>query len=178
MVAGTPFFLKRGAKYKRGPKPPPSFGKRGLPPILKYQIYQPSFPSVFGMKISRKYRRVHTEIPNRYTTLVILLARRYADICLLAVGACLLTKIVFLSSRMSTKIDFCGATGYDHGGWQVAAAAETETTSTAEAAAVGQWRHRQWRRRKHRDNNDGDDRRRRLRRRPGITLLSAMATIQ
>ena len=105
---------------------------------------------------------------------------RYADRCsrLLTIDACLLVKIVFLLSRMSTKIDFCGATGHDHGGWQVAAAAETETTSTAEAAAVGRWRHRQWRRRKHRDNNDGDDRWRRLRRRPGITLLSAMATIR
>ena len=50
--------------------------------------------------------------------------RRYADRCsrLLAIDACLLSKIVFLLSRMSTKIDFCGATGHDHGGWQVAAA--------------------------------------------------------
>jgi len=38
---------------------------------------------------------------------------------------------------MSTKIDFCGATGHDHGSWQVAAAEETDTTSTAEAAALG-----------------------------------------
>jgi hypothetical protein len=38
---------------------------------------------------------------------------------------------------MLTKIDFCGATGHDHGGWLVAAAAETETSLTAEAAAVG-----------------------------------------
>jgi hypothetical protein len=70
MVVGTPFFPQKGGEvHKRGPKPPPSFGKRGLPPILKYRIYQPSFPSVFGMKITRKYRRVHTEIPNRYTNL-------------------------------------------------------------------------------------------------------------
>jgi hypothetical protein len=87
---------------------------------------------------------------------VILLACRYADTqirrwCsgLLAIDACLLVKIVFLLSRMSTKIDSCGATGHDHGGWQVAAAAVTETTSTPEAAAVGRRRHRQWRRRKH-----------------------------
>ncbi len=41
------FFPQKGSKvYKRGPKPPPSFGKRGLPPILKYQKYWPSFPSV------------------------------------------------------------------------------------------------------------------------------------
>ena len=38
---------------------------------------------------------------------------------------------------MLTKIDLCGATGHDHGGWLVAAAAETETSLTAEAAAVG-----------------------------------------
>jgi hypothetical protein len=93
--------------------------------------------------------------------------RRYAQIrirrwCsrLLGIDACLLVKIVFLLSRMSTKIDFCGATGH-HGGWQVAAAAVTETTSTAEAAAVGGRRHRQrqWRRRKHRHRvvvDDGD----------------------
>ncbi len=44
---------------------------------------------------------------------------RYADRCsrLLAIDACLFTKIDFLLSRMSTKIDFCGATGHDHGGW-------------------------------------------------------------
>ena len=89
--------------------------------------------------------------------------RRYADRCsgLLTIDACLLTKIVFLLSRISTKIDFCGATGHDHGSWQVAAAAETETTLTADAAAVGRRRHRQWRRRKHRDNNDGEDPQRR-----------------
>ena len=91
--------------------------------------------------------------------------RRYAQIrirrwCsrLLGIDACLLVKIVFLLSRMSTKIDFCGATGH-HGGWQVAAAAVTETTPTAEAAAVGRRRHRQWRRRKHRHRvvvDDGD----------------------
>ena len=45
--------------------------------------------------------------------------------------------MVFLLSRMSTKIDFCGATGRDHDGWQVAAAKETDTTSTAEAATLG-----------------------------------------
>jgi len=38
---------------------------------------------------------------------------------------------------MLNKIDFCGTTGYDHGGWQLAAAAETETTLTAAAAAFG-----------------------------------------
>ena len=91
--------------------------------------------------------------------------RRYAQIrirrwCsrLLGIDACLLVKIVFLLSRMSTKIDFCGATGH-HGGWQVAAAAVTETTPSAEAAAVGRRRHRQWRRRKHRHRvvvDDGD----------------------
>ncbi len=31
---------------------------------------------------------------------------------------------------MSTKIDFCGATGHDHGGWQVAAADGDGTTTT------------------------------------------------
>jgi hypothetical protein len=92
---------------------------------------------------------------------------RYADtqICrwcsrLLAIDACLLINIVFLLSRMLTKIDFCGATGHDHGGWQVAAAVVTETTSTAEAAAVGRRRHRQWRRRKHMHRvvvDDGND---------------------
>ena len=58
--------------------------------------------------------------------------RRYADRCsrLLAIDACLLSKIVFLLSRMSTKIDFCGATGHDHGGWQVAAADGDGTTTT------------------------------------------------
>jgi hypothetical protein len=35
----------------------------------------------------------------------------------LAIDACLLTKIDFWLSRISTKIDFCGATGHDHGGW-------------------------------------------------------------
>ncbi len=53
--------------------------------------------------------------------------RRYADRCsrLVAIDACLLSKIVFLLSRMSTKIDFCGATGLEQllrrlseGGWQ------------------------------------------------------------
>ena len=58
--------------------------------------------------------------------------RRYADRCshLLAIDACLFTKIDFLLSRMSTKIDFCGATGHDHGGWQVAAADGDGTTTT------------------------------------------------
>jgi len=97
---------------------------------------------------------------------VILLACRYADTqirrwCshLLAIDACLLIKIVFLLSRISTKIDFCRATGHDHGSWQVAAAAVTETTSRTEAAAVGRRRHRQWRRRKHKHRivvDDGD----------------------
>jgi hypothetical protein len=36
---------------------------------------------------------------------------------LLAIDACLFTKIDFLLSRMSTKIDFCGATDHDPGGW-------------------------------------------------------------
>jgi len=31
---------------------------------------------------------------------------------------------------MSAKIDFCGATGHDHGGWQVAAADGDGTTTT------------------------------------------------
>jgi hypothetical protein len=31
---------------------------------------------------------------------------------------------------MLTKIDFCGATGHDHGGWQVAAADSDGTTMT------------------------------------------------
>ncbi len=57
---------------------------------------------------------------------VILLSPRYADTQirtqigvprLLAIDASLFTKIDFLSSRISTKIDFCGATGHDHGGW-------------------------------------------------------------
>jgi len=62
--------LKRRAKCTKGGRSlPPSFGKRGLPPILKYRIYQPSFPSVFGMKIPRKYQRVHTEIPIQDATL-------------------------------------------------------------------------------------------------------------
>jgi hypothetical protein len=40
MVVGTPFFPQKGGEvYKRGSKSPPSFGKRGLPPILKYQKY-------------------------------------------------------------------------------------------------------------------------------------------
>ena len=63
---------------------------------------------------------------------------RYADTqyadrcsCLLAIDACLLSKIiVFLLSRMSTKINFCGATGHDYGGWQVAAADGDGTTTT------------------------------------------------
>jgi hypothetical protein len=37
----------------------------------------------------------------------------------LIIDACLLIKIVFLLSRVSTKIDFCGATGHDNGGWRV-----------------------------------------------------------
>jgi len=40
---------------------------------------------------------------------------------------------------MSTKIDFCGATGHDHGSWQVAAAADgggTMTTITTTMAAA------------------------------------------
>ena len=84
---------------------------------------------------------------------------KYADRCsrLLAIDACLLVKIVFLLSRMSTKIDFCRTTGHDHGGWQVAAAVETKTTSMAEAAAVGRRRHHQWRRRKHRHRIVVDD---------------------
>jgi hypothetical protein len=45
--------------------------------------------------------------------------RRYTDrwFRLLAIDACLFTKIDFLLSRMLTKIDFCGATGHDRGGW-------------------------------------------------------------
>ena len=46
-----------------------------------------------------------------------------------------LSKIVFLLSTMSTKIDFCGATGHDHGGWQVAAA-DGDGTMTTMAATV------------------------------------------
>ena len=66
--------------------------------------------------------------------------------------ACLFTKIDFLLSKMFTKIGFFGATGHDHGGSLVAAAAETETASTAEAVAtstaeaaavVGRWRYQQ-----------------------------------
>ena len=41
-----------------------------------------------------------------------------------------LSKIVFLLSTMSTKIDFRGATGHDHGGWEVAAADGDGTTMT------------------------------------------------
>ncbi len=37
---------------------------------------------------------------------------------------------------MSAKIDFFRATGHDHGGWLVAAAAETKTALTADAAAT------------------------------------------
>ena len=41
---------------------------------------------------------------------------------------------------MSTKIDFCGATGRDHGGWQEVAAADgdgkTTTITTTMAATV------------------------------------------
>jgi hypothetical protein len=37
---------------------------------------------------------------------------------------------------MSTKIDFFGATGHDHGSLLMAAAPETEAASTAEAAAT------------------------------------------
>ena len=47
--------------------------------------------------------------------------RRHRCSHLLAIDACLFTKIVFLLSRIATKIDFCGATGHDHGGWLVAA---------------------------------------------------------
>ena len=106
--------------------------------------------------------------------------RRYADCCshLLTIDACLLTKIVFLLSRMQTKIAFFGAAGHDHGGWQVAAAVETETTLTAVAAAVGQRRHRQWRWRKHRDNNDGDNRQQRQQCKLGIMSLVMTATVQ
>jgi hypothetical protein len=101
--------------------------------------------------------------------------RRYADRCsrLLAIDACLFTKIGFLLSRMSTKINFCGITGHDRGGWSVAAAMETETIS-AKAVAIGWRKHQQWRRRKW-DNNDGNDRQRRPRRGPGIAPLSMMA---
>ena len=53
-----------------------------------------------------------------------------ANYIVLDSGFCVLKEII------KTKIDFCGATGHDHGGWQVAAAVVTETTSTAEAAAV------------------------------------------
>ena len=58
--------------------------------------------------------------------------RRYTDRCsrLLAIDACLLSKILFLLSIISTKIDFFGATGHDHGGWQVAAANGDGTTTT------------------------------------------------
>jgi hypothetical protein len=39
-LAGIPFVpQKEGEVCKRGPKPPPSFGKRGLQPILKYRKY-------------------------------------------------------------------------------------------------------------------------------------------
>jgi len=59
------------------------------------------------------------------------------------IPVCLISKIVFLLSRMSTKLDFCKATGHYHGGWWVAAAAETEATLTAGTAADGGRRHRQ-----------------------------------
>jgi hypothetical protein len=64
--------------------------------------------------------------------------RRYTDRCsrLLAIDECLLSKIVFLLSRMLTKIDFCGATGHDHGGWQVAAADGMTTIMTTMGATV------------------------------------------
>ena len=63
--------------------------------------------------------------------------RRYTDRCsrLLAIDACLLSKIVFLLSRMSTKINFC-ATGHDHGGWQVAAANSDGTTTTITTTTI------------------------------------------
>jgi hypothetical protein len=47
-----------------------------------------------------------------------------------------LSKIVFLLSTMLTKIDFCGATGHDHGGWQVAAADGDGTTMTITTTMV------------------------------------------
>ena len=55
-------------------------------------------------------------LARRYTDTQI---HRYADRCarLLTIDACLFTKIEFLLSRMSTKIDFFEATGHDHGGW-------------------------------------------------------------
>jgi hypothetical protein len=71
--------------------------------------------------------------------------RRYADTQIGGVPAFSplimppLSKIVFLLSTMSTKIDFCGATGHDHGGWQVAAAdgdGTTMTITTTMAATV------------------------------------------
>ncbi len=52
-LAGTPFF--------RGPKPP-FLWEKGVPANFKIPNL---LTKVFGMKTPRKYRRVHTEIPNR-----------------------------------------------------------------------------------------------------------------
>ena len=53
-------------------------------------------------------------LSHRYTDMQI---RRHRCSRFLAIDACLFTEIVFLLSRIATKIDFCGATGHDHGGW-------------------------------------------------------------
>jgi len=83
--------------------------------------------------------------------------------------ACLFTKIVNLLSRISSKIDLCGATGHDQGdGSRLAAAVGSEAVSKVEAAAAGWQRHQQWCWRKHLDGNDGDNLQQRLQQGPGI----------
>ena len=70
-LAGVPFVpQKEGEVYKRGPKPPPFLWEKGAPANFKIPNLPTEFPFgiVFGMKIPRKYQRVHTEIPNLYNS--------------------------------------------------------------------------------------------------------------
>ena len=64
------FSSKEGEVYKRGPKPPPFLWEKGAPANFKIPNLPTEFPFgiVFGMKIPRKYQRVHTEIPNLYNS--------------------------------------------------------------------------------------------------------------
>ena len=104
---------------------------------------------------------------------------RYEISRLLAIEACLFTKILYMLIRISPKIDLYGAaSGHGHDGSRlVAAAAETETTSKAESVAMGQQRHQQWWRRKNRDDTYGDYMQQRLRLGPGITSSLTMMTV-
>jgi len=55
---------------KGGPKPPPFLWEKGAPANFKIPNLPTEFPFgiVFGMKIPRKYQRVHTGIPNLYSS--------------------------------------------------------------------------------------------------------------